>query len=91
MNNQSFTVGRTQSGPLTALIGYLNVLLKYFNFSNFYWQGTTNIRVGLSPAWPALDYTPVMARDACRKVKLPERSCKYFSTTETLNFILNRL
>ena len=36
--SQSFKGGRAQSGPLTALIGYLNVLLEYFNFSNFHWQ-----------------------------------------------------
>ena len=35
---QSFKGGRAQSGPLTALIGYLNVLLEYFDFSNFHWQ-----------------------------------------------------
>ena len=39
--SQSFKGGRAQSGPLTALIEYLNVLLEYFDFSNFYWQGTT--------------------------------------------------
>ena len=33
-----FDGGRAQSGPLTALIGYLNVLLEYFDFSNFHWQ-----------------------------------------------------
>ena len=33
--SQSFKVGRAQSGPLTALIGYLNVLLEYFNFFKF--------------------------------------------------------
>ena len=35
--SKSFTVGRAQSGPLTALIGYLNVLLllEYFEFSTF--------------------------------------------------------
>ena len=36
--SQSFKGGRAQSGPLTALIGYLNVLLEYFDFSNFHWQ-----------------------------------------------------
>ena len=56
--SQSFTAGRAQSGPLTALIGYLNVLLEYFDFSNFHWQGTNNIWVGLGPAWPALGYAP---------------------------------
>ena len=56
--SQSFKVGRAQCGPLTALIGYLNVLLEYFNFSNFHWQGTTNIWVGLGPDWPALGYAP---------------------------------
>ena len=33
--SQSFKGGRAQSGPLTALIGYLNVLLEYLDFSNF--------------------------------------------------------
>ena len=33
--SQSFTVGRAQSGPLTALIGCLNVLLEYFDFFKF--------------------------------------------------------
>ena len=56
--SQSFKVGRAQSEPLTALIGYLNVLLEYLNFSNFHWQGTTNIWVGLGPTWPALGYAP---------------------------------
>ena len=37
--SQSFRGGRAQSVPLTALIGYLNVLLEYFDFSNFHWQG----------------------------------------------------
>ena len=36
--SQSFKGGRAQSEPLTALIGYLNVLLEYFDFSNFHWQ-----------------------------------------------------
>ena len=36
--SQSFKGGRAQSGPLTALIGYLNVLLEYLDFSNFHWQ-----------------------------------------------------
>ena len=32
--------GHSQSfkGGLTALIGYLNVLLEYLDFSNFHWQ-----------------------------------------------------
>ena len=38
VHSQSFKSSRAQSGPLTALIGYLNVLLKYFDFSNFHWQ-----------------------------------------------------
>ena len=46
--SQSFKGGRAQSGPLTALIGYLNVLLEYFDFSNFHWQGKTNNWVGLA-------------------------------------------
>ena len=33
--NQSFKGVRAQSGPLTALIGYLNVLLEYFDFFKF--------------------------------------------------------
>ena len=33
--SQSFKGGRAQSGPLTALIGYLNVLLEYFDFFKF--------------------------------------------------------
>ena len=33
--SQSFKGGRAQSGSLTALIGYLNVLSEYFDFSNF--------------------------------------------------------
>ena len=36
--SQSFKGGWAQSGPLTALIGYLNVLLEYFDFSNFHCQ-----------------------------------------------------
>ena len=36
--SQSFKGGRAQSGPLTALIGCSNVLLEYFDFSNFHWQ-----------------------------------------------------
>ena len=36
--SQRFKGGRAQSGALTALIGYLNVLLEYFDFSNFHWQ-----------------------------------------------------
>ena len=56
--SQSFKVCRAQSEPLTALIGYLNVLLEYFDFSNFCWHGTTNIWVGLGPAWPTLGYAP---------------------------------
>ena len=58
-HGQSFTVGRAQLGPLTVLIGYLNVLLEYFDFSYFHWQGTTNIWVGLGPAWPAFGFAPV--------------------------------
>ena len=56
--SHSFTVGRARSGLLTALIGYLNVLLEYFDFSNFHWQGTINIWVGLGPVWPTLGYAP---------------------------------
>ena len=33
--SQSFNGGRAQSGHLTALIGYLNVLLEYFDFFKF--------------------------------------------------------
>ena len=33
--SQSFKGGRAQSGPSTALIGYLNVLLEYFDFFKF--------------------------------------------------------
>ena len=33
--SRSFKAGRVQSGPLTALIGYLNVLLEYFDFFKF--------------------------------------------------------
>ena len=33
--SQSFKGGRTQSGPLTTLIGYLNVLLEYFDYFKF--------------------------------------------------------
>ena len=33
--NQSFTGGRAQSGPLTALIGYLNILIKVLRFFKF--------------------------------------------------------
>ena len=36
--SQSFKGGRAQSGPLIALIGHLNVLLEYFDFSNFHLQ-----------------------------------------------------
>ena len=36
--SQSFKGGRAQSGPLTALIGCLNVLLEYLDFSNFHWE-----------------------------------------------------
>ena len=31
--SQSLTVGRAQPGPLTALIGYLNILLEFSKFS----------------------------------------------------------
>ena len=37
--NQSFTGGRAQSGPLTASIGYLNILIKYYNFFKFLLAG----------------------------------------------------
>ena len=33
--SQSFKGGRAQSGLLTALIGYLNFLLEYFDFFKF--------------------------------------------------------
>ena len=33
--SQCFKGGRAQSGPLNALIGYLNVLLEYFDFFKF--------------------------------------------------------
>ena len=33
--SQSFKGGRAPSGPLTGLIGYLNVLLEYFDFFKF--------------------------------------------------------
>ena len=33
--SQSFKGGRVQSGSLTALIGYLNVLLEYFKGRKF--------------------------------------------------------
>ena len=49
--SQSFTVGRAQSGPLTVLIGYFNVILEYFSYFC-----TNNIWVDLGPAWPALGY-----------------------------------
>ena len=35
VRSQSFKGGRAQSGPLTTLIGYLNVLSEYFDFFKF--------------------------------------------------------
>ena len=37
-SSQSFKDGKAQSRLLTALIGHLNVLLEYFDFSNFHLQ-----------------------------------------------------
>ena len=53
--NQSFTGGRAQSGPLTALIGYLNILIKVLRFFQIF-IGRAQPTFGW--AWPALGYTP---------------------------------
>ena len=52
--SQNFTFGMAHSDPLTALIGYLNVLLEYF-FFKFSLAGHNQAL----HAWPALSYAPV--------------------------------
>ena len=53
--SQSFKGGRAQSGPLTALIGYLNVLLEYFDFFKFLLAGHNQ---HLGGPGPTLGYAP---------------------------------
>ena len=54
-HSQSFKGGWAQSGPLTALIGYLNVLLDYFDFFKFLLPGHNQHLSGLGPT---LGYAP---------------------------------
>ena len=53
--SQSFTGGRAQSGPLTALIGYLNVPIKVLRFFQIF-VGRAQPTFGW--VWPALGYAP---------------------------------
>ena len=48
--SQSLTVGRAQPGPLTALIGYLNVILEFFQI----FIGRAQPTFGLASALPWL-------------------------------------
>ena len=60
--SQCFKGGRAQSGPLTALIGYLNVLLEYFNFFKFSLAGHNQ---HLGGPGPAFGYTPACKPASC--------------------------
>ena len=59
--SQSFKGGRAQLGPLTALIGYLNVLLEYFDFFNFLLAGNLRGFPG-NPLWHAPGKGPFLNR-----------------------------
>jgi len=59
-HSQSFKGGWTQSGPLTALIGYLNVLLDYFDFFKFLMPGHNQQLSGLGYAPASLQVVVTM-------------------------------